>query len=139
MTVSCFRVLRELLFRLKLYLFGIRFYEQATHSDAPVVYSAEYRLDASHRINFKFFHVTCRDILMTRGSVTHEDYSSYAVQATMDATFPEDLMVYSGRSFFFNGRTNRFKKDEKQTLDLILDVYLDFLKNSMGSVVVEKL
>ena len=130
MTVGCFRVLREMLFRLKLYLFGIRFYEQAAHGKAEVIYEAEYRLDSAHRIIFRFYRIECFEILMKRGELIGEAYPSYAVVAELDPTFPESLRAFSGRRFFFNGRINGFKAPERQTLDLILDVYLDFLRNS---------
>lgn len=129
-----FKVLKEILFRFRLYLTGIRFYEQKTDTEAPVIYEAEYRLDSEHRIKFKFYRVQCIDIILKRGKLVGEDYPSFVVQAFLDENFPEELRKFNQKSFFFNGRINSFGYSEQQSVELILDVYLDFLKTSLASV-----
>lgn len=125
------RVLGEVLFRLKLYLLGIRFYEQNTQLPQQPIREAEFYLSPRHRIRFKFYRIDCIDIIMKRGKLVGEPYPSYAVQANMDETFPDDVRAYSGRSFFFNGRANGFRPSETLTIELILDVYMDFLRTSL--------
>lgn len=126
--VGFLRVVKEILFRLKLYLLGIRFYESKGVGDNPLVYEAEYRIDKSHTIKFKFYRVECTDMILRRGHLVEEQYKSFIVQAFLDDRFPLKLRGFDTRSFFFNGKTNDFGKSEQETLELILDVYLDFLK-----------
>lgn len=127
-----FKSVKEILFRLRLYLTGIRFYEQVTDVNAPVIYEAEYRLDSNHRIKFKFYRVQCIDIVLKRGKLVGEDYASFVVQAFLDENFPDELRKFNEKSFFFNGKINSFGYSEQQSVELILDVYLDFLKSSLA-------
>lgn len=128
-----FKIMGELLFRLKLYLFGIRFYERPQFTASEPIYEAEYRLDGEKRIKFKFFRVGCSDIILKRGKVETEEYASYVVQAFLSDSFTAELKEFDGKSFFFNGVANDFFQSNQQTVELILDVYLDFLKSSMAA------
>lgn len=129
-----FEIMSELFFRLKLYLFGIRFYERPQFTASDPIYEAEYRLDEEKRIKFKFFRVACSDIILKRGKVTTEEYASYVVQAFLSETFTHEMQVFDGKSFFFNGMSNDFFSSNQRTVELILDVYMDFLKSSMANV-----
>ena len=123
-------VFKELIFRLKLYLFGIRFYSRGTIVDAPLIYEANYRLDDEHYVQFKFYRIECTDIVMKRNRMYKDHYASFIVQAFLNNHFPEEVMEFNEKAFFFNGKTNSFDCSEQQTVELILDVYLDFLKMS---------
>lgn len=123
-------VIKELLFRLKLYMFGVRFYSRGSTIDAPVIYEAEYRIDEDHFVKFKFYRIECFDVVMKRGMLIGEPYPSFVVQAFLNDHFPEEVKDFNEKCFFFNGRTNSFGCSEQQTVELILDIYLDFLKTS---------
>lgn len=123
-------VIKELLFRLKLYVFGVRFYSRGSAIDAPVIYEAEYRIDEEHFVKFKFYRIECFDVVMKRGMLIGESYPSFVVQAFLNDRFPEEIKDFNEKCFFFNGRTNSFGCSEQQSVELILDIYLDFLKTS---------
>lgn len=126
-----YRILGETLFRLKLYLFGIRFYERPQLAEVAPIHEAEYRLDHEKRIHFKFYRVLCNDTILKRGRLVSDSYASYVVQAFLNDQFSPELRAFNGKNFFFNGVTNDFFRSEKRTVELILDVYLDFLKSSV--------
>lgn len=121
---------RELFFRLKLYIFGIRFYISPRIENLPLIYQVEYRIDSEHFIRFNFYKMKCTDVTMQRGKIRNSTFDSYIVQASLDASFPEELRQYDGRCYFFNGFINGFGCSEKLTVELIVDVYLDFLKTT---------
>ena len=123
-------IVRELMFRLKLYWFGVRFYSRDGSGDLPVSHTVEYRLDDEHKVNFNFYKVECFDVVMRRGEMVGENYTSFIIQAFLNDHFPEEVQYLDGRCFFFNGYANRFICSDEQTMALILDVYLDFLKSS---------
>lgn len=124
--------MRELLFRIKLFFFGVRFYEVRSPASDPVVFEHRYAIQAFCHIHFKFQRVDCSDYLLRRGSLLSQSYASYIVTAIFDddareisSKFELDL---NGKPFFFNGMFNGFGLEEKRVLALIADVYLDFLK-----------
>jgi len=125
------KILTELFFRLKLFIVGIHFYQSKPGEGDSLIYEAEYRLDREHRIRFKFYSVNCKDTILRRGKLHVFKYRSYIVQAFLNNTFPDDMRFYDGKSFFFNGATNHFRRSEQETIELITDVYLDFLKTSL--------
>lgn len=125
------KILREVFFRAKLYVIGIRFYQSKPADGDSLIYEAEYRIDKKHRIRFKFYSLDCQDTVLRRGKLILVPYRSYIVQAFLDNNFPEGLRHYDGRSFFFNGAVNHFRRSEQETIELIADVYLDFLKTSL--------
>lgn len=129
---------KELLFRSKLFLFGVRFYEVTSPSDDPVVFEQSYDIQSLCTINFKFQRVSCSDYLLKRGDIVTQHYASYVVTAFFDddarglsVEFELDL---NGKSFFFNGVFNGFGLEESKVLSLIADVYLDFLKSKSEPV-----
>lgn len=124
--------LGELLFRLKLYLMGVRFYTRHDNQEKELIYEAQYRLSPTDRIEFKFFKVKCHDIVLRRGGLTTQVYSSYIVEAYFHGTVPQELTYYHGKSLFFNGMVNEFEYDDRQASELILDIYLDFIKTIAG-------
>lgn len=124
-------VIKELLFRLKLYLFGVRFYGRGDDlKGIPVIYEAEYRIDEDHLVRFKFYRIECFDVVMKRGYLSRDTYPSFIVQAFLNDHFPDEVQHLNEKCFFFNGKTNSFGCSEQQTVELILDIYLDFLKTS---------
>lgn len=120
--------LRESLFRFKLYLTGVRFYEWFNTSDLQAVYFAEYVLPTGAQIKFSFFQLDCTDLVLKRGRLRLVHYQSYLVKADFSENFPDNVKTFDKRCFFFNGQMNRFGIDEEMTFALILDIYLDFLK-----------
>lgn len=125
------RLVKELLIRLRLYLFGVRFYECGYVFDHPLVQEAEYRIDSEHRVRVQFFRVECSDIIMKGGELIGDCYVSYIVKGRFDSNFPQDVRMFDEKAFYFNGRVNRFNEPEQQTVELLLDIYLDFVKTSL--------
>ncbi len=124
-------VIKELLFRLKLYLFGVRFYGRGGDlTGIPVIYEAEYHIDENHLVRFKFYRIECFDVVMKRGRLISESYPSFVVQAFLNDNFPDEVKDFNEKCFFFNGKINSFGCSEQQTVELILDIYLDFLKTT---------
>lgn len=124
--------IRELLFRIKLFFFGVRFYEVRSPASDPVVFEQSYAVHEVCNIHFKFQRVDCSDFLLRRGSLISQRYASYIVTAIFDADAKEISLEFEldldGKPFFFNGMFNGFGLEEKRVLALISDVYLDFLK-----------
>lgn len=125
--------LQELLFRIKLYFFGVRFYETRSPTTEPVVFEQSYAIEHVCTIHFKFQRVDCQDYLLKRGKLEKEHYSSYIITAVFDTDAHEFSLKFdldlNGRPFFFNGVFNGFGLEEKKVLALISDIYLDFLKS----------
>lgn len=119
---------RELLYRVSLYLFGVRFYERLEQSNLRKVHDASYIIDDRYRIDFEFFHSHCEDIVLKKSKVSKANYESYVVVARFSEAFPEYVRKYEGKQVFFNGAYNKFRGNEQATCELILDIYLDYLK-----------
>lgn len=127
--------IKELLFRIKLYYLGIRFYEVIKDDQFPAIHETTHKFeDISVQVSFK--RVPCRDLVLKRGSLSTEDYNSYAVLATFDTTERETLIdekilsqmqFLNNKAFFFNGHYNRLEMTERRKLELITDVYMDFI------------
>lgn len=126
-------MLKEIFFRLKLYLFGIRFYERTVGSDVPLVREFHYHMTKTESLHLRFFEVSCVDIVLKRGRLTPEHYKSYVVLTSLIGDHPPEAMAYHGKKVFFNGRVNTFKHDVRQTQDLIADIYIDYLKTAVLS------
>lgn len=121
-------VVRELLYRTKLYLFGVRFYERVELEEAVLVCETRYQIDLNHWIDFSFNRVTCEDLVLKRGRIVKCRYYSYAVEVKFSSSFPNYVKKYEDKLVFFNGNSNKFRADEKETIELILDIYLDYLR-----------
>lgn len=121
-------VVRELLYRIKLYLFGVRFYERVVLEEAVSLCETRYQIDLYHWIDFSFNRVACEDLLLKRGRIVKCRYYSYVVEVKFSSSFPDYVKKYEDKLVFFNGKSNKFKADEKETVELILDIYLDYLR-----------
>ena len=126
---------RELWFRIKLYYLGIHFYEVVTPETSPVMHNTSYMFD-DVTVHVSFRRIPCRDLVLKRGKLTTENYSSYAILATFDEkeldritdrAVLEQLKFLSNKAFFFNGHYNRLGIGEHRKLELITDVYMDFI------------
>ena len=127
--------IKELLFRIKLYYLGIRFYEGSSQEQSPAIHETTHKFeDISVQVSFK--RVPCRDLVLKRGQLSTEDYNSYAVLATFDIsefekTTDEKILTQmkflNNKAFFFNGHYNRLGMSERHKLELITDVYMDFI------------
>lgn len=121
-------VVRELLYRTKLYLFGVRFYERVALEEAALVCETRYQIDLNHWIDFSFNRVTCEDLVLKRGRIVKCRYYSYVVEVKFSSSFPDYVKKYEDKLVFFNGNSNKFRANEKETIELILDIYLDYLR-----------
>jgi hypothetical protein len=140
--MNFYMFLRELLFRLKLYYLGIRFYEATPLMTHPVIHQTSYLFD-DVTVHVSFKRIPCRDLVLKRGKLSSEEYHSYAVIAAFDR---EELNRLENRealarlefiqnkAFFFNGHYNKLGLGEKRRLELITDVYMDFLSATFKQV-----
>jgi len=126
---------REVWFRIKLYYLGIRFYEVATQESFPIVHDTSYKFD-DVTVHVRFKRIPCRDLVLKRGKLTTEEYSSYAILAAFDqedldrienVQIRKQLTFLNNKAFFFNGHYNRLGIGERRKLELITDVYMDFI------------
>lgn len=122
------RMLREVFFRLKLYLIGVRFHEWVKTRDLPLIHQALYQLTPEHSINFEFYRLECIDLVLQRGKLVPENYQSYVVKASFSQECPEAMKELNDRCFFFNGHMNQLGRDEDEVVMLILDIYLDYVR-----------
>lgn len=120
--------LKELFHRFKLYVFGVRFFEQINLDEAIFIKAAEYLIDEKHAITFRFYRIASRDLFMKQGRITSLPYYSYVVTATFGEGFPPYVKKYEDRRIVFNGRVNHLRRNEQAVLELLLDIYLDYLK-----------
>lgn len=119
--------LRELIFRLKLYLLGVRFFERNQDIGEPMNYTATYQIQDRFTVKVSFRQVKCIDFIMRRGRIIGKSYISYAIRGDFNGQLPENLKQLNGRCFFFNTFANGFSENEDMSLALIADVYLDFI------------
>lgn len=133
--MNFFQFLKELLFRIKLFYLGIRFYEVVSQEQFTSIHETTYTFeDAEVHVSFK--RIPCRDLMLKRGRLSTEDYNSYAVLAKfnldelekrMNADVLTQLKFLNNKAFFFNGHYNRLGMNERRLLELITDVYMDFI------------
>lgn len=137
---------RELWFRIRLYYLGIRFYEVKGQEASPVIHDTSYTFeDVPVHVSFK--RIPCRDLMLKRGQLTTEEYNSYAVMAVFDENDLEgiadvkiktQLSFLNKKAFFFNGHYNRLGIGERRKLELITDVYMDFISEIIRKNIVVK-
>lgn len=125
--------LREVIYRLKLYMLGIRFYKRELNTESPIVFEVTYHIANQFTVHFQFNRMACMDLVLRRGYLVGESYSSYEVMAVFKGNVPKSLDELNGQKFFFNGMVNNFGKED-QTLELIADVYLDFIKTRVVNI-----
>lgn len=117
---------RELFFRIKLYLFGVNFYEVTKTVHEPVIYTRRHEISHGAAIELSFSRINCTDLLLKQGKLIRVRYNSYAVKAHLTETGESPLRMLEDRQFFFNGRFNHFGLEETRVLELISDIYIDF-------------
>lgn len=119
--------IQEFFLRLKLFLFGVRFHEQKENIIGEPFRRAEFRLSDNSKILFEFFRLECNDIVLKRSRLTGDRFFSYVVRATFPDHLPAGIMAYHRKCYFFNGRINKFSKDEDRVIKLIADIYIDYV------------
>lgn len=117
--------IQELFFRIKLYLFGVTFYEVQSKDTEITIYTKRHQFE-DNAIELDFTRETCIDLILKRGKIATTSYFSYTVRARMIGTGMASLAMLDGRRFFFNGRFNSFGLEEHKILELISDIYIDF-------------
>ena len=122
------KMLREIFFRLKLYLIGVRFHEWVKTQDLPLIHKAMFNLTPTHVIDFELYRIECIDLVLKRGKLSPVNYQSYVVKASFGNHFPAELQALNDRCFFFNGHMNEFGKEEDEVAALIIDIYLDYIR-----------
>lgn len=127
--MSFFEIIRELLFRLKLYCFGVNFYEVKNPTETEVITETVYKLhdDSECIIHLNYSRVPCKDFLLKKGKLVEVSYNSYIITANIENC--EEPFALDHRQFFFNSRYNNFGLPEARILELIGDIYIDFLKS----------
>lgn len=131
--------LHELMFRFKLFILGVRFYRAANDRFTESVHKTVSSIGYGVNVTFEFFRIPCEDYVLKRGSLSLDNYVSYAIRARFtqgelfqsDTVLPTVINVMNDRIFFFNGHQNGLKVEESRIFDLIADIYVDFLKQSL--------
>ncbi len=124
--MSIVAIVKELAFRLKLMVLGVRFYE-AHEAEGEVIYKCSQQLTADVAVEFHFRMVKCSDFLLKRGELILEHYPSYTITPVFTQSIPQGLEHANNRTFFFNGKYNDFGLDVDRTIQLIADIYIDFM------------
>ena len=119
--------LQELFCRLRLYFLGVRFCERE-HTNETLVHESTFFIQGEYEITFKCYRNTLVDLLFVRGQVESLPYQNYFVEANFSDNAPLAFRTMSKRTIYFNGGTNKFGPNEEQTLVLLMEIYLDFLK-----------
>ena len=123
------RSIKELLFRLKLYFMGVRFYEAAKEISSPPLHEATLFINGHIPVKFTVYQVECFDLVLRKGQVVADNYLSYVIQAVFQGhDEKEKYEEIDGRYFFFNGHFNRFGLTDEDVHTLIIDIYLDVIK-----------
>lgn len=121
--------LLEILYRLRLYLLGVRFHEWRQSGELTCVLERHCLLDNCIEVRFEVYLQPCHDFILRKGKLDGNTYKSYIVKAYFKQPILEQLLKLNERSFYFNGYLNRFTRDETMTIALVLDIYLDFVSS----------
>lgn len=124
---SVWGVCKELVFRVKLYLKGVRFNERLRGNE-PLIKCITLQAGDDYEIEFKCYRETDRDKRLIRGRLDTVNYRSYFVEAVFGADAPEVFRNMKNKTIYFSGASNRFRRNEEATLDLMVDLYIDILK-----------
>lgn len=126
-----------LYFRVKLFMLGVRFYEVLGGQESTPIYTATYFVD-DVAVSFSFQRVTCTDLVLKRGELTTAVYNSYIVRIDFDEEevnssrsreILNNMKLLKNKAFFFNGHSNKFKAtDEEKKFEVIVEIYIDFIK-----------
>lgn len=121
-------MLRYLIFKLILYFRGIRFFKTDIDPSSVEFRKAEFKTFGEHQIQFLFYREILEDIRFKRGKITKERFHCYIIQSRFDPSLPEDIVKFNNLKFMFNAR-NIFMKDEDKICEVLLSLYLDFIKH----------
>jgi len=120
---------RELLFRLRLYLNGIRFYDAEHLERAVLVKEVNVRLFGWTESTISLYRLECMDFVLKKGTLTPDAYVSYVAKvATHAGETQKEINLLNGKLFFINGRFNRLK-DESREPEVIIEVFIDVLRS----------
>jgi hypothetical protein len=125
-------MLQKLLFRIYLYFKGIRFYETECIPKSPEFRRAVFDTVNKKTVEFFFYREICEDLIFRRGKLSKETFIGYVIQARFDNSFPDRIVHFNNMKFFFNSKNILFQ-DESQICDIMLHIYLDFLKAELRS------
>lgn len=117
----------EFLFRIRLYLLGLRFYETAPMMDMKEITSCDFMWGGHIAVRCKFFRLDCNDHVVRRGKVENHNYRSYIVHADVMPGMPDALQAFHGKYFFFNGARNWFHGSDIGISMKIQNLFLDFV------------
>ena len=124
----------ELFLRLKLYVFGVRFYEGEADLTSRKETQHEIDIGGGQSIKLSIIKIVCRDYLLKRSGISHDEYHSYIVSAELPDNVPDAVRMLSKRSFFFSGKHNGIFLDEDKAIMLVIDIYIDFIKSLLINI-----
>lgn len=127
--------LKELVFRLRLYLNGIRFYDAERLDKAELAQEIKVNLFGHKDSTIQLYRMVCVDMVLKKGVVTPDQYTSYVVKIVSEKS--DDEMSDAERLmceqlYFINGRFNRIS-DSSRAVEILLDVIVDVLKGHAKS------
>jgi len=122
---------QTLIFKLYIFLFGIRFYKTEAVPKSPEFRTATFETVGKHRVEFFFYREVCEDLIFRHGAIHKEKFIGYVIQAKFDQELPEVLYQYNNLKFFFNSKYLRINSEER-ICRALLDIYLDFLRHELS-------
>lgn len=121
---------KRFLFRLYLFHRGIRFYRTDATPRTTQFKTAVFKTVGDHVVEFHFYREACEDLIYKHGRINSEKFIGYVIQTKLDQNLPEKLYCYNNLKFFFNSN-NWIFKDDKLICDVLLNIYLDYLKSEL--------
>lgn len=126
-------MLNKILLRLYLYINGMRFYETMAVPKTPEFKKAVFEVVCDRRVEFYFYKEVTEDLLFLRGKIKKQSSVGYVIQARFDENLPAKLYRYNNLKFFFTS-SNIIINDDDMICSVLLEIYLDFLRQEMESV-----
>ena len=119
---------KELIFRIRLYLSGIRFYDAERLEKAVLIKEVRVNLFGWVESTISLYRLECIDFVLKKGNLIPDAYVSYVAKIETLSNSVDEASLLNGKLFFINGRFNRLK-DEDHEAEVILEVLIDVLKS----------
>lgn len=123
-------MLKSIFFKLFVFLKGVKFFKYDTPLQQREFKKAVFETVGDHRLEFLFYKQVAEDLIYKRGRVTRQSFVGYVVQLKVDEKLPAEIFKYNNLKFFFKNHSY-FVKDENQIANLLLKIYLDYIRKEM--------
>jgi hypothetical protein len=124
------KYLKYLVFKLVLFVRGIRFFKTDIIPSNAEFRKAEFKTLNDHTVEFLFYREVFQDIIFRRGRIHKENFHCYIIQSKFDNDLPPDIKQFNNLKFVFN-LNSVFLIEEEKVCEVLLGVYLDFIKREI--------